>query len=63
MPAALNCLINVDEPAHREMRMQQNDFFFTKYVATVRDRVGLKIDSLLDDMERNGPVVDFVKLL
>ncbi|MFT7139470.1 MAG: cytochrome P450 [Sulfitobacter sp.] len=62
MPAALNCLINVDEPAHREMRMQQNDFFFPKYVATVRDRVGLKIDSLLDEMERKGPVVDFVKL-
>ena len=28
MPAALNSLINLDEPLHREMRMQQSDFFF-----------------------------------
>ena len=62
MPAALNSLINLDEPLHREMRMQQSDFFFPAYVATIRDRVGVKIDSLLDEMERKGPVVDFVKM-
>jgi cytochrome P450 len=62
MPAALNSLINLDEPQHREMRMQQSDFFFPAYVATIRDRVGLKIDALLDEMERKGPVVDFVKM-
>ncbi|MFT6016234.1 MAG: cytochrome P450, partial [Candidatus Azotimanducaceae bacterium] len=62
MPAAFNSLINLDEPLHREMRMQQSDFFFPAYVATIRDRVGLKIDELLDEMERKGPVVDFVKL-
>ena len=62
MPAAYNSLINLDEPAHREMRMQQSDFFFPAYVAEVRDRVSVKIDSLLDEMERKGPVVDFVKM-
>ena len=62
MPAAFNSLINLDEPLHREMRMQQSDFFFPAYVATIRDRVGLKIDALLDEMERKGPVVDFVKM-
>jgi cytochrome P450 len=62
MPAAFNSLINLDEPLHREMRMQQSDFFFPAYVATIRDRVGLKIDELLDEMERKGPVVDFVKM-
>lgn len=62
MPAAYNSLINLDEPQHREMRMQQSEFFFPAYVATIRDRVGLKIDSLLDEMERQGPVVDFVKM-
>ena len=63
MPAALNSLINMDEPLHREMRMQQNDFFFPAYIATIRDRVGGKIiDELLDEMERKGPVVDFVKM-
>lgn len=62
MPAALNSLINLDEPLHREMRMQQSDFFFPAYVATIRDKVALKIDRLLDEMERKGPVVDFVKM-
>ena len=42
--------------------MQQSDFFFPAYVATLRDKVALKIDELLNEMERKGPVVDFVKL-
>lgn len=62
VPAAYNSLINLDEPLHREMRMQQAEFFFPGYIATIRDKVGLKIDQLLDEMERKGPVVDFVKL-
>ena len=28
VPAALNSLINLDEPLHRDLRMQQNEFFF-----------------------------------
>lgn len=62
MQAAINSLINMDEPLHREMRMQQNEFFFPGYVAKIRDKVGVKIDQLLDEMERKGPVVDFVKM-
>ena len=62
MPAALNSLINMDEPLHREMRMQQSDFFFPAYVATIRDPVATHIDGLLDEMERKGPVVDFAKM-
>lgn len=62
MPAALNSLINLDEPLHREMRMQQSGFFFPAYVEQIRERVALKIDELLDEMERKGPVVDFVKM-
>ena len=61
IPAALN-LINMDEPLHHEMRMQQSDFFFPAYVATIRDRVATRIDGLLDEMERKGPVVDFAKM-
>ena len=61
VPAAYNSLINLDEPQHRELRMQQSDFFFPAYVATLRDKVALKIDELLNEMERKGPVVDFVK--
>ena len=62
VPAAYNSLINMDEPLHREMRMQQSEFFFPRYVETLRERVGLKIDELLDTLEARGPVVDFVKL-
>lgn len=62
VPAAYNSLINLDAPLHWEMRRQQSEFFFPAYVETLREKVGLKIDSLLDELERNGPVVDFVKL-
>jgi len=61
-PAAFNSLINLDAPHHMEMRMQQKDFFIPAYVAKIRDRVEAKIDTLLDEMERKGPVVDFVKM-
>ena len=62
IPAAFNSLINLDAPDHMEMRIQQKDFFIPAYVAKIRDRVARKIDDLLDEMERKGPVVDFVKL-
>jgi len=62
IPAAFNSLINLDAPHHMEMRIQQKDFFIPAYVAKIRDRVSQKIDALLDEMERKGPVVDFVKM-
>jgi len=62
MPAAFNSLINLDAPHHMEMRIQQKDFFIPAYVAKIRDRVRIKIDQLLDEMESKGPVIDFVKL-
>lgn len=62
IPAAFNSLINLDAPHHMEMRIQQKDFFIPAYVAKVRDRVASHIDGLLDEMERKGPVVDFVKM-
>ena len=61
IPAAFNSLINLDAPHHMEMRIQQKDFFIPAYVAKIRDRVSQKIDQLLDEMERKGPELDFVK--
>ena len=66
VPAALNSLINLDAPRHMEMRLQQKDFFIPKYVATLRDKVAAKIDSLLDDVEAAAKAspsqeADFVK--
>lgn len=62
VPASLNCLINMDAPRHMEMRIQQKDFFIPAYVAKIRERVSAKIDALLDEAERQGPEIDFVKL-
>lgn len=62
IPAAFNSLINLDAPHHMEMRIQQKDFFIPAYVAKLRDKVATKIDHLLDDMERAGPELDFVKM-
>ncbi len=60
--AAINSLINLDAPRHMQVRMQQLNFFVPRYVAQLQERVAEKVDSLLDDLERKGPVVDFVKL-
>ncbi|MBT5067326.1 MAG: cytochrome P450, partial [Halieaceae bacterium] len=52
MHAAHNSLINLDADVHRDLRLQQSEFFFPKYVETLKERVGKKIDDLLDNMER-----------
>ena len=62
MYAAYNSLINLDADLHRDLRTQQAAFFFPTYIETLKQRVGEKIDALLDNMERQGPVVDFAKL-
>jgi cytochrome P450 len=62
MHAAFNSLINLDGDVHRELRAQQMPFFLPQYVETLKERVGKKIDSLLDEMEKKGPVVDFAKM-
>lgn len=63
MLASFNSLINLDAQRHLEMRLQQKKFFLPpEYIATLREKVAVKVDSLLDDMERRGPRVDFVKV-
>jgi cytochrome P450 len=62
MNAAFNSLINLDGDVHRELRAQQMPFFLPQYVEQLKDRVGQKIDQLLDDIEKKGPVVDFAKM-
>ncbi len=60
--ASLNTLICLDRPYHIQFRMQHRDFFTPQYVAGLRERVEKKVDQLCDDLERQGPVVDFVKV-
>lgn len=60
--ASLNNLINFDAPHHMELRIQHKEFFIPKYVASLREKVAVKIDRLLDDMEAAGPIVDLVPM-
>ncbi|MEE4203537.1 MAG: cytochrome P450, partial [Halieaceae bacterium] len=60
--ASVNSLINLDAPLHTSLRTQQSSFFFPAYVETLKARVREKVDQLLDNMETQGPVVDFAKL-
>ena len=59
--ASMDNLISLDEPRHMQMRIQQKDFFIPAYVAELKEKVRVEVDRLLDEMERNGPVLDFVK--
>ena len=59
--AAMDNLISMDEPRHMQMRIQQKDFFIPAYVTELRKKVSNKVEQLLDDLEANGPEVDFVK--
>tara|TARA_R100001224_G_scaffold112947_1_gene96722 strand:+ start:1691 stop:3073 length:1383 start_codon:yes stop_codon:yes gene_type:complete len=59
--AAMDNLISMDEPRHMQMRIQQKDFFIPAYVKELREKVSVKVESLLDDLEANGPELDFVK--
>lgn len=60
--ASLDTLICMDEPQHMDMRRQQKDFFIPTYVAKLREKVSQKVESLLDDLDRSGPQVEFVEL-
>jgi len=60
--AAVDNLICMDEPKHMHMRIQQKDFFIPAYVAKLRENVSQKVEDLLDDLEENGPEVNFVEL-
>ena len=59
--AAMDNLISMDEPQHMQMRIQQKDFFIPAYVKQLREKVSVKVEHLLDDLEAHGPEVDFVK--
>jgi len=59
--ASLNTLICLDRPNHIQLRMQHRGFFTPAYIAELQKKVAVKVDSLLDDMEAKGPVVDMVE--
>ena len=52
----------MDSAVHINLRTQHAPFFFPTYVESLKARVAQKVDSLLDELERRGPVVDFAKV-
>jgi len=59
--SSLNSLINLDRPHHTPLRMEHMSWFRPDYVAKLRQKVDVKVNSLLDDMQAKGPVVDMVE--
>ena len=59
--SSLNSLINLDRPYHTTLRMEHMQFFRPGYVAELRKRVDVQVNALLDNMEKQGPVVDMVE--
>lgn len=49
--AALDSLINLDQPYHVPLRMEHRPFFTPDYVASLQKRVEQEVDRLLDGLE------------
>lgn len=60
--SSLNSLINLDRPHHTPLRLEHMAWFRPDYVAELRKKVDAKVNSLLDDMQAKGPVVDMVEM-
>jgi len=63
--AALDSLINLDQPYHVPLRMEHRPFFTPDYIAQLQTRVSIEIDRLLDNLEKkakaNNGRVDLVE--
>lgn len=60
--SSLNSLINLDRPHHTPLRLEHMAWFRPDYVAELKKKVDAKVNSLLDDMQAKGPVVDMVEM-
>tara|TARA_R110000764_G_scaffold117528_3_gene204731 strand:+ start:29129 stop:30466 length:1338 start_codon:yes stop_codon:yes gene_type:complete len=60
--SSLNSLINLDRPYHTPLRMEHMAYFRADFVAELRKRVSAYVDVLLDNMVKQGQVVDMVEL-
>lgn len=60
--SSLNSLINLDRPHHTTLRMEHMQFFRANFVAELRKKVDAFVSARLDEMERNGPVLDIVEM-
>lgn len=59
--SSLNSLINLDRPHHTPLRMEHMAWFRPDYVAELQKKVDVKVNELLDEMEKKGPIVDMVE--
>lgn len=59
--SSLNSLINLDRPHHTPLRMEHMAWFRPDFVAQLKLKVDAKVNSLLDEMQAKGPIVDMVE--
>lgn len=59
--SSLNSMINLDRPYHTPLRMEHMAYFRADFVAELRKRVDAEVGRLLDEMEKQGPVVEMVE--
>ncbi len=60
--ASLNSLITLDRPYHTPLRMEHMAYFRPNFVAELRKRVEKQVTHLLDEMQKQGQVVDMVEM-
>ena len=59
--ASLNTMICLDRPHHTELRMEHMQYFRAGFVEELRKKVDVHVNHLLDEMVKNGPVLDMVE--
>ncbi len=59
--ASLNSLITLDRPYHTPLRMEHMAYFRPNFVAELRKRVEKQVTHLLDEMQKQGQIVDMVE--
>lgn len=58
--ASLDTMICLDPPHHMQLRREHMAYFTPNYVRELKVKVDNKVTYLLDKIEKNGPVIDFV---
>ncbi|MEM7661842.1 MAG: cytochrome P450 [Pseudomonadota bacterium] len=59
--ASLNTMICLDRPYHTTLRAEHMQFFKPGFVAELKTKVDAHVTHLLDQMEKQGPVIDMVE--
>ncbi len=59
--ASLDTMICLDPPHHMQLRREHMAYFTPGYVRILKEKVDLKVTSLLEELSDKGPIVNFVE--